>query len=238
MKSLLRSPKSNSAVSDATRDLVIVIVGILAALWLESWWQDQEDRKTERDILQNLRAEYARNNADLQAKLAIWSNTLDEMRLTHTLIGESPSAEDIAKLRDMHKTDAAQPDPLARADVGGFFFDPRHGQLTSVINSGQLALITNTTLRAQIADWPAMVADMDLERQIFMNLLRVQPEQAKSTWPDSQFPADYNELIRSREFDVWLYNSSDNMIRMHQEGRVVVNATNEIISLIDAELAK
>ena len=61
MKTILRSSPEGTFVRDAVRDLVVVVVGILAALWLEAWWQDLGDRREERQILEDLREEFAAN---------------------------------------------------------------------------------------------------------------------------------------------------------------------------------
>jgi len=54
MKTILRPSGESSFLKDAARDLVVVVVGILAALWLESWWQERLDRNEEQQILAGL----------------------------------------------------------------------------------------------------------------------------------------------------------------------------------------
>jgi len=222
---------------NSIRDLTIVVVGILAALWLESWWQELQDRDTEREILQNLGQEFSRNRDDLELKLENWSMQIAHLTEVHSLMSRTPTEAQVTRLQKIHYSPAPVAEASDPSAARGFFFDPRAGQLTSVLDSGQLTLIVNTELRSRIADWPALVADMDLERQIFLSLMQRMPPTAAPTWPDSDFPIDYNNLISSKAFDDWLYASIDNLDRMVGEGMVILDSTNEILQLINSELA-
>ena len=59
MKTILRPSGEQYFLKDAIRDLVVVVVGILAALYLESAWQDRLDRKEEQQIICRHRSQYS-----------------------------------------------------------------------------------------------------------------------------------------------------------------------------------
>ena len=228
MKTLLRHRPDTPFLLDAIRDLVIVVVGILGALWLESWWQGLEDRDTEQVILAGLRDEFARNRDDLAQGLGPLEAGIERLVAIHELIGGSVDTDRLAAFRE-----------LWNAPHGLSFFDPRQGQLSSVISSGQLALIRNQELRAQIADWPALAEDLDLERQLFLNLFGSTPPEARQVigrWSDSAFEPDYAALLASRVFDEWLAYFVGNQRRTVEESRAILDATNQIIEQIDGEL--
>ena len=123
---------------------------------------------------------------------------------------------------------------------GSVFFDPRHGQLTSVINSGKLGLISKHEIRALIADWPALVADLDFEKDGFLEQIvhmRSKSERKYGRmWPDSRYELQAEALMTSQEYDNELASWAIMLRRMKQEGEVILQVTNDIIALIEDEL--
>jgi hypothetical protein len=233
MKTILRPSGERSFTQDAIRDVIIVVVGILAALWLESAWQDFNDRKTERQILTSLRIEFEKNQEELDGMIASWNQGLINQTEIHELMGGAVNEETVAQFDVLRSRSNS-----GRAKL---LFDPRHGQLTSVINSGQLGLVRNSDLRALIADWPALVADLDFERELLLgNVIHgsglTNREHGRS-WPDSRFESRSAELMRNRLYDNQLAVLAGIFRRMISESEVIKDATDDIIALIDSQLA-
>jgi hypothetical protein len=232
MKTVLRRSAEGSFLKDAARDLVVVIVGILAALWLEAWWQDLADRREERQILAGLGEEFRKNREDLVARIENWDRMISLTIELHELSGGTINEQTIAQFEE-----------AGRQGIGGggsVFFDPRHGQLTSVINSGKLGLISKHELRALIADWPALVADLDFEKDGFLEQIvhmRSKSERKYGRmWPDSRYELQAEALMTSQEYDNELASWAIMLRRMKQEGEVILQVTNDIIALIEDEL--
>jgi hypothetical protein len=122
MKTILRPSGESSFVSDAIRDLVVVVVGILAAVYLESWWQDGQDRAEEGLLLRGLRAEFIENKSQLTEKISYRSRTIDAADQAMQYMG-----------MDFDGADAATVIRTFRGTSGMQFFDPRTGQLSSLI---------------------------------------------------------------------------------------------------------
>ena len=229
MRTILRRSENGSTVADVIRDLIVVIVGILAALWLESWWQDRQDRAEEVTILQGLRTEFVMNRAQLVDKMSAWNESVVATEHAHGLMGRPITEELTTEAREVFViVDRMQ------------FYDPTQGQLTSVMSSGKLGLVRNADLRARIADWPALVADLDIERSLaFYEMtegLRSVLNRHTSTWADSQFEFRVEALLADREVDNHLGDWHQNLLRMTNEAELILVATDEIIELIDAEL--
>jgi hypothetical protein len=233
MKTILRPSGEQYFLKDALRDLVVVVVGILAALYLESAWQDHLDRKEEQQILVGLKQEFQVNRNDLHALMANWRRTQGRGAELHSLMGGPVNEETVAKFNDIY----GRSNPTGSSER--FFFDPRYGQLTSVINSGKLGLVENSELRSLIADWPAMVDDHDFDENLWIEfeLNAGQLEaQYQHTWPDSRFELRTGELMQDRIYDNGLGFSQNLMGRIINEGQEILNTTGRIIALIDAEL--
>jgi len=227
MKTILQSSGENSFLRDALRDLIVVVVGILAALWLESWWQDRLDRQEERRVLSNLRAEFVVNEedvADVNESVRRAIESVDQFTAQIDGFGADEFAVDLS----------------TAVWLGGIrFFDPRHGQLTSVIHSGKLGLIANDELRALIADWPALAEDMDLERTMFVEITAHGMGAYFRRFagrPGSRFESDVDALMNNRHFynDLRFYRVI--LARMEVETETISQTTNRIIELIDHEL--
>ena len=234
MKTVLRRSAEGSFLKDAARDLVVVIVGILAALWLEAWWQDLADRREERQILAGLGEEFRKNREDLVARIENWERMISLTIELHELSGGTINEQTIAQFEEAQ-----------RQGIGGggsVFFDPRHGQLTSVINSGKLGLISKHELRALIADWPALVADLDFEKDGFLEQIvhmRSKSERKYGRmWPDSRYELQAEALMTSQEYDNELASWAIMLRRTKREGEVILQATNDIIALIEDELGE
>ena len=232
MKTILRPSGEHPFWVDALRDLVIVIVGILAALWLESWWQDRLDRQEEENILAGLSEEFATNRAELASLIVRWAEIRNEIQEVHSFMGGPVNEDTLADFRET----------LIRYGMtrGGTSFDPRHGQLTSVLDSGKLGLIENSSLRALIADWPAVVDDLKFDESLLVMLWsgswgELQSEYARN-WPDSQFESRLDELIMDRRYDFGLGNANVIHSIMIREAEGLLETTDAIIAMIEIEL--
>jgi hypothetical protein len=238
MKTVLKPSGENSFWVDAFRDLVIVVVGILVALWLESWWQERQDRREERQILSSLGVEFRTNAAEVENRIRTWRNTRRNRIDTHATMGGPSTEEALTSLEAVLQRRDALPDDDSNG--GFFFFDPRHGQLTSVINSGKLGLISNRQLRAKIADWPTMIEDHDWDEQAWIrhesDNLYPALRRHLSMWEDSRFDNRLVELHHDFEFDNNLRGSVGLLTLMIGEGEAILAATNDIIDLIEQEL--
>ena len=232
MKTILKPSGEDSFWKDAVRDLVVVVVGILAALWLESWWQDQLDRREEKQILASLKTEFQANQEQMKDRLATWEFGRNRVADLHALMGGPVNDQTIAEFESFYSR--------GMSNGGNFFFDPRQGQLTSVINSGKLGLINNPALRSLIADWPALIADHDFDQKLWIQMYsgpfgQIEMQYVQS-WPESRFEYTTGELMQNPMYDNALEGIFGILGLMILEGNEIVEATNAIMAMIDDEL--
>lgn len=234
MKTVLRPAGENSFWIDAARDLIIVVVGILAALWLEGWWQDRQDRQEEREILIGLREEFAANANELESLIGTWTRIRQNIGETLEHMGDSENEQAVAAFQEAVSG--------RTFSEGKLFFDPRHGQVTSVINSGKLGLIVDSELRALIADWPDLVADHDFDENHWIEGFRqnVSPVLVRHVGRGrgSKLEGRYVELMQSREFEGYMQGQYALIRRMIDEGNEILATTRDIVDRIDAELGR
>ena len=165
--------------------------------------------------------------------MANWQRAQNRGAELHSLMGGPVNEETVAKFNDIY----GRSNPTGSSER--FFFDPRYGQLTSVINSGKLGLVENSELRSLIADWPAMVDDHDFDENIWIefqiNAAQLEA-QYQHDWPDSRFELRTGELMQDRIYDNGLGFSQSLMGRIISEGQEILDTTDRIIAMIDSEL--
>jgi hypothetical protein len=230
MKTILRPSGERSFTQDAIRDLVVVVVGILAALWLESAWQDRQDRVEEALLLHGLRTEFVDNREQLVDRLSVWSKVRESSLAARQLMGQSIGNIDTDQVRKSF-----------RSAVAMRFYDPRTGQLSSLISSGKLGLVRNAELRARIADWPSFIEDLEVEREGALHALMITlgphvQEFIAAGPPGGPFEERLEALLSDRRIYNDLVNFAQNMNRSIREGGVILDTTDDIIAMIDSEL--
>ncbi len=122
------------------------MLGVFVALAAESWWSEREDRRFERELREDMVAEFEANLRILEADLA--TNEEAGARMAF-LSGRSD--EDLFALSD--KTLTEQLDPyLIWAG-----FDPEMGSVQALVESGNIGVIGDRELRLRLARWAGLL---------------------------------------------------------------------------------
>lgn len=144
---------SHSARSDrigqALTELVVIVVGILLALWADSWWADRETARQEQVYLQGLRSEFVTLLGDIDEQATNFNSWLD----------------DLTRLADPALRSTATRESLDLWIGRGLFqvddFDPRHAVLEDLRSTGQIALLASDQLRQQLATHVRQLAELE-----------------------------------------------------------------------------
>ncbi|MEJ2215925.1 MAG: hypothetical protein P8099_04855 [Gemmatimonadota bacterium] len=135
------------AVQRWVREFAVIVLGVLVALWVSDWSQGHQERQ--------------REQIDLQQLLA---TTRDNERRVVAAINEDSSALAVAYrlLAALHATTALPPeDTLSAWRTEAFHFSvffPMTGTYTAIAQTGDLNLIRNDSVRAQIASYAGILA--------------------------------------------------------------------------------
>ena len=121
-----------------------IVVSILLAFWIQAWWDGRQDRLEEREILSSLLLEFH----DLKDTLE-WSKGYNEAirgsvrQLTNAALGPQHTLSD----QDIDRLIA---DLWWNQELSSWSAP----ELSSVIASGDLTLVSNSTLRHHLGTWP------------------------------------------------------------------------------------
>jgi hypothetical protein len=147
-------------VSDRTArglflEAVLIVGSILLAFAIDAWWEDQELRQIERDLLAGLHADFLINR-----------DRLANAREVH----EADRAAAMS-LQELTRPGERQPGvtipPAMLIEMITWrSYDPLLGTLNSAIASGNLRLIQNSELRSALAGWIDLVEDLNEEELI------------------------------------------------------------------------
>lgn len=133
-----------------------IVVSILLAFGIDAWWESRQQRAAELDALRAIREEFQANEELLSH--------------VHEMHGAALKASD-ALLVLVQTT----PDQLPAADSlesllqsvrNNWTYDPVDGALNSLLDAGDLGLVSNPVLRARLAAWPDLVRDLNEDEMI------------------------------------------------------------------------
>ena len=139
----------------ALGEIILVVLGILLALQIDTWNQNRQDRRQEQLVLTQLLDEYTSNLEQLQSKMYIRRQVIESALV----------------LLQYRKMDPGRVDPdsfnlrLSRV-ITRPTFDPVLGVTNELSNSGKLYLIRNATLRNRLTSFSSLLNEVHEEEQV------------------------------------------------------------------------
>lgn len=193
---LLKQNRVTQYLAYAVGEIVLVVIGILIALQVNTWNQQRIENKEELEILFGLKDEFQNNLDELNQSITI-NTKVTEACVHLTQIIRSNSFGDEPELID---------DLLVR--IGTFnSFDAQTGVASEIVNSGKLTLLRNDVLRTQIVNWLTLLIDQE-EDILFRSdnyTVNLMPFLMK------RFPLANGELTKKLPFD------KKNYLKTYQE---------------------
>ena len=129
-------------------EFAIIVVGVLVALVLESWWSDRAERRFEAELRQDMVGEFSENVAILESDLArndtLTRSVADFWNMSDSAFLALPDREFQARVLEA---------------MGGATFDPAMGSVQALVLSGNLNAIRDRELRFLIARWAGLLAE-------------------------------------------------------------------------------
>lgn len=154
-KKLIDEGNLKSYLLYAIGEILLVMLGILLALQVNTWNENRKIRNTESEAIKNLINEFKRNHKDLvrvyQAKKAAEQGLRKYLEILNN-----------DTLSISYKAN------LDRPDIGGYTWNPTNPILNSLLSTGKLDNLENDSLKFILASWNDSVEDY-LEQQSIYN---------------------------------------------------------------------
>lgn len=145
----------------AIGEIILVVIGILLALSINSWNTRRIERQQEEQILEQIKAEYEDNRVQLLSKI---EGRLEIMRAANAILNYHDD------------TNLVNADSLEKHISKTLFrptFDPATGVMDELVNSGNLYLISNEKLRILLTNWYGKYfTEVREEEQVAMDFIQ------------------------------------------------------------------
>ena len=132
--------------TELAQEFVVIVIGVFLALAAESWWSERENRRLEREIREDMIAEFEANIRILEADLATNEGARLRMAILDGLSGEALLALTDDRILGMF---------YPSVDWAGF--DPEMGTVQALVESGNIVLVSNRDLRLRLARWAGLL---------------------------------------------------------------------------------
>ena len=147
----------------ALGEVFIVLVGVLLAFALNSWWNNVKEAKTRKIILSNLLDEMEYNNQELRQTLRIDEFVLHNAEALEEILHGTPKGEQVAVA-----------DTILSAFIIAATNNPSTGSLNSILTSGKIDYINNNALITSIITWNNKLDDATEDEQTAFNFIENQ----------------------------------------------------------------
>lgn len=137
----------------ATGEILLVVIGILLALQINNWNEDQKEKKVELKTLQDLQVEFVENLRDAER---VYTGNMGVYLATAEL-QQQVVREDF---------DQKAIDSLLFYMFDWFDYTPKPGASNNLINAGNLNLISHEKLRNLLTLWPGVNAELEDDEQL------------------------------------------------------------------------
>jgi len=250
-QNLISEGKTSKYLKYAIGEIVLVMIGILLALQVNSLNQRRLDRLEEKKILISLKQDFRNAIEEFE--------TLNLIRRDLIL-----AAKEIFKLSPeaVNEYPETYLDSLFGKTLSGPTFNNKSGSLNVLLTSGKINLISNQPLKEFLIEWPGDVEDMiedeSIQNELYQgryldmlgkyvswnNLVKVFAfararfdEVTVESLPDNPIvTSDYSVLLANQEFLNVLNRRATSFMITNQETIILIEKAKEIIQMIDNEL--
>jgi hypothetical protein len=240
----METGKTTKYLKYAIGEIILVVIGILIALQINNWNNQQQNLKKEQEILKSLKAEFTQN--------------LEELRRDHILNVNALNA--CFALLEIKKNTIVNPktiDSLIGKSYDFATFDARIGVINNLSSSGNLELIRDPNLRFKLNQWTGELKDYSediiIRRNYWVNNFRLidryiptrnidasqnRPDYIRNNaiQPIEVPKQNYQEFINSLEVDGLLYNHYMNQSFVTINEESIEEFLNEIVELINQNI--
>ena len=237
---LLTENKFSKYLLYAVGEIVLVVIGILIALQINTWNSERKTQLKEKVILQSLLDEFKTNSANLL--IAKKSATISEKNCLEILKYISDDQLELSK---------ATSDTLIMWSINGFVtFNVGDRYINSLLSTGQIHILQNDSLKHLITNWNKVVIDNSVEAEDWLKQdlysivtpfldkhYSLATEQFKAHNPYIfPFKFDYRQIYRNPQFVNIVIRKANRYYTCLDAYNELDKYINKIISITEKEL--
>ena len=245
-KSLIEKNQMGKYFKYAIGEILLVMIGILLALQVNTWNNNRIEVNREQTILNNLRSDFNDNITELNR---IYDGTVGSYKSSLRLL---------ELIKEESQINPIEIEALLNSIINGFYsLDLNAASIDELKNSGSLSIIKDIKLREQISSWSFIEADMEDDIEIYYNymfnslipsltnkaILRniAIPEFLMKRFDlpqvtSSNFKIDYSKTMRTIEFENEVYNNALNIVYVLDNYRKIDTYLHDTLKLIESNI--
>lgn len=237
-KRLFKEKRIQQYLLYAVGEILLVMIGILLALQVNTWNEQRKDRELERNTLSDLFKEFERNKEQFHVVTSSHHNAKVACMKILELI-DQPFDKRVAK----------ELEPHLYVMTEYYTFDPSESTVRTLINQANFNKISNDSLRMYLIGWTDLVEDYQEDEKTasksyferlepFLNKHFVNKIVDPNSFAvfDLNNPAFDPSILTNLEFRNYLYNRFNDLIRIEKEAVDIRKSINDIIRLLKLEL--
>lgn len=237
-------------------EIIIVIIGILLALQVDTWNTQRESREEAQVFLKQLKNEFMANRKQLVQKVVLRDRALQSAReLLRFVDGTS------------EYNTPSQVDSLLAVALPVYTFDPSLGVLNQLTSTDKLTLMRNEVLNDTLSKWNSMIQDFKededmynsynhnhfrpflyknynarniinsrIRHKVINEILLSSPEKVNDEIGFSGLPVDLDVLKNSAEFENYLAFVVSWLALINTQSEGILNYIDTVLEIIDREI--
>ena len=230
----------------AVGEIVLVVIGILIALQINTWNNEQIEKRKEQSILIGLHETFSNNLENVNWVISNTNASFSASKKIMSKMGPEVTNLSITEL-----------DSLISHMINYSTYDPSTGTVDEIINSGNLNIIQNKALKVNISNWSGMFTDVNkdveiannhafnlllsyLNKKINLKNVAIPKEITEPTQMNikdkSHFPANYDALMQDLEFENLLHFHALNLIYLNREYLQIKDYLEENLRILNEEI--
>ena len=127
-------------------ELAVIVVGVLIALGMDSWWEQRQERQKAEEYLQQLLVDFRETERNIQNAIA----------------GDTEKFESANRIIDRAFRGQFPPADSLELPTGYHYFPPLTGTLTALVQGGDLRLLDSDTLRFELVAYSSLIDDIEI----------------------------------------------------------------------------
>lgn len=234
---MLTENKMGRYLKYAIGEIILVMIGILLALQVNTWNTNRELKKEEAKILKSLHQEFSKN--------------LDKFNIIYNSHLKRKKTIEYVMSAETQKLSADSLVTLMNRINANWTYDPFQGIYNSVIGSGKIELISNDSLKTKLATIQDLIKDYQEEerevrefsKQNLYPFLLEQPLKnfnfnSKDILESKKVKDNYIKIFKSFEYDKLMQQLRGWMRSIFDEGPILRKELESIINLLEEEIEK